>query len=187
MAKDCSDSDEGIIRGAYIVEEIEGNGPKVRLLGSGPILNLVREAATELLRDHGIGSEIWSVTSYGELRRIGMEHERKKRLDPGKESKPYVSECFGDATPTIATSDFISSVPEMIQRWVGGRYVVLGTDGFGRSDSREALRTFFEIDTDSIVIAALSALEQDGELPSGTVEKEMKTRGVSSQRIDKTE
>ncbi len=75
----------------------------------------------------------------------------------------------------------------MIHRWVGGRYVVLGTDGFGRSDSREALRTFFEIDKNSIVIAALSALEQDGALPSGTVQKEMKTRGVSSQRIDKTE
>ena len=157
------------------------------MLGSGPILNLVREAAAELLRDHGIGSEVWSVTSYGELRRIGMDHERKKRLDPGNQSKPYVSDCFGDETPTIATSDFISSVPEMIQRWVGGRYVVLGTDGFGRSDSRVALRRFFEIDTNSIVIAALSALEQDGALPSGTVEKEMKTRGVSSQRIDKTE
>ena len=180
-------TDEGIIRGAYLVEETSGNGPKVRLLGSGPILNLVREAATDLLRDHGIQSEVWSVTSYGELRRIGMEHERKMRLNPGSESKPYVSECFGDETPTIATSDYISSVPEMIQRWVGGRYVVLGTDGFGRSDSREALRTFFEIDTNSIVIAALSALEQDGSLPSGTVQKEMKSRGVSSQRIDKTE
>ena len=180
-------SDEGIIRGAYLFEELDGDGPKVRLLGSGPILNLVREAAAELLRDHGIGSEVWSVTSYGELRRIGMDHERKKRLDPGNQSKPYVSDCFGDETPTIATSDFISSVPEMIQRWVGGRYVVLGTDGFGRSDSRVALRRFFEIDTNSIVIAALSALEQDGALPSGTVEKEMKTRGVSSKRIDKTE
>ena len=180
-------TDEGIIRGAYLVEETSGNGPKVRLLGSGPILNLVREAATELLRDHEIQSEVWSVTSYGELRRIGMEHERKMRLNPGSESKPYVSECFGDETPTIATSDYICSVPEMIQRWVGGRYVVLGTDGFGRSDSREALRTFFEIDTNSIVIAALSALEQDGSLPSGTVQKEMKSRGVSSQRIDKTE
>jgi pyruvate dehydrogenase E1 component len=180
-------TDEGIIRGAYLVEETSGNGPKVRLLGSGPILNLVREAAAELLRDHGIQSEVWSVTSYGELRRIGMEHERKMRLNPGSESTPYVSECFGDETPTIATSDYISSVPEMIQRWVGGRYVVLGTDGFGRSDSREALRTFFEIDTNSIVIAALSALEQDGSLPSGTVQKEMKSRGVSSQRIDKTE
>jgi len=180
-------SDDGIIRGAYLVDEIEGSGPKVRLLGSGPILNIVREAASDLSSDHGVGSEVWSVTSYGELRRIGMQHEREKRLDPGKQSKPYVSECFGDATPTIATSDFISSVPEMIQKWVGGRFVVLGTDGFGRSDSREALRTFFEIDTNSIVIAALSALEQDGALPSGTVEKEMKTKGVSSRRIDKTE
>ncbi len=180
-------SDDGIIRGAYLVDEIEGSGPKVRLLGSGPILNIVREAASALSSDHGVGSEVWSVTSYGELRRIGMQHEREKRLDPGKQSKPYVSECFGDATPTIATSDFISSVPEMIQKWVGGRFVVLGTDGFGRSDSREALRTFFEIDTNSIVIAALSALEQDGSLPSGTVEKEMKTKGLSSRRIDKTE
>lgn len=179
--------DDGIVRGAYQVEKLGEDGPKVRLLGSGPILNLVREAAADLLRDYGIRSEVWSVTSYGELRRIGMEHERAKRLDPGNPSSPYVSECFGDDTPTVATSDYISSVPEMIQRWVGGRYVVLGTDGFGRSDSREALRTFFEIDTSSIVVAALSALEQDGGLPSGTVEKEMKTRGVSSQRIDKTE
>lgn len=182
-----SGSDDGIIRGAYLVDQIEGSGPKVRLLGSGSILNIVREAASALSRDHGVGSEVWSVTSYGELRRIGMQHEREKRLDPGKQSKPYVSECFGDTTPTIATSDFISSVPEMIQKWVGGRFVVLGTDGFGRSDSREALRTFFEIDTNSIVIAALSALEQDGALPSGTVEKEMKAKGISSRRIDKTE
>jgi len=180
-------TDEGIIRGAYLVEETSGDGPRVRLLGSGPILNLVRDAAKELQSDHGISSEVWSVTSYGELRRMGMEHERKMRLNPGSETVPYVSECFGDETPTIATSDYISSVPEMIQRWVGGRYVVLGTDGFGRSDSREALRTFFEIDTNSIVVAALSALEQDGSLPSGTVKKEMKSRGVSSNRIDKTE
>ena len=75
----------------------------------------------------------------------------------------------------------------MIQRWVGGRYVVLGTDGFGRSDSRENLRSFFEIDRNSIVIAALSALEHEGVLPPGTVKKEMENRGVSSQRKDKTE
>jgi len=87
----------------------------------------------------------------------------------------------------VATSDYISSVPEMIQRWVGGRYIVLGTDGFGRSDSREALRSFFEIDTNSIVVAALSALEQDGKAPSGTVEKEMKKRKLNQKRTDKTE
>jgi len=179
--------DGGIVGGAYLIEEFGANGPKVRLLGSGPILKYVREAATDLLRDYGIRSEVWSVTSYGELRRIGLEHERTKRLDPGHSGRPYVSECFGDATPTVATSDYISSVPEMIQRWVGGRYIVLGTDGFGRSDSRDALRTFFEIDTSSIVVAALSALEQDGALPHGTVEKEMKTRDVSFERVDKTE
>ena len=127
------------------------------------------------------------MTSYGELRRKGLESERLTRLDPGKSVKPYVSECFGDNLPTVATSDYIAAVPEMIQRWVGGRYVVLGTDGFGRSDSREALRSFFEIDTSSIVLAALSALEQDGKVPDGTVQKSAKEMGLSLERIDKTE
>ena len=181
------DVDEGIVRGAYLIEEVGEGSEKIRLLGSGPILKNVREAAAELLSDHGISSEVWSVTSYGELRRAGLEHERTRRLNPDNSAKAYVSECFGDDTPTVATSDYISSVPEMIQRWVGGRYIVLGTDGFGRSDSREALRSFFEIDTNSIVVAALSALEQDGKAPSGTVEKEMKKRKLNQKRTDKTE
>ena len=75
----------------------------------------------------------------------------------------------------------------MIQRWIGGRYIVLGTDGFGRSDTREALRSFFEVDTNSIVVASISALEQEGELPSGTVEKELEKRNLNKERIDKTE
>ena len=75
----------------------------------------------------------------------------------------------------------------MIQRWIGGRYIVLGTDGFGRSDTREALRSFFEIDTNSIVVASISALEQEGTLPSGTVEKELEKRNLNKERIDKTE
>ena len=87
---------------------------------------------------------------------------------------------------TIAASDYIAAVPEMIQRWVGGRYVVLGTDGFGRSDSRDALRSYFEIDTNSIVIAALSALEKDGDIPSGSVQKAMKDLRVSFGKTDKT-
>ena len=181
------DVDEGIVRGAYLIEEVGEGSEKIRLLGSGPILKNVREAAAELLSDHGISSEVWSVTSYGELRRAGLEHERTRRLNPDNSAKAYVSDCFGDETPTVATSDYISSVPEMIQRWVGGRYIVLGTDGFGRSDSREALRSFFEIDTNSIVVAALSALEQDGKAPSGTVEKEMKKRKLNQKRTDKTE
>jgi len=179
-------SDQGIVSGTYLLEEVGRDGPKVRLLGSGPILKYVREAASVLSDEFGIRSEVWSVTSYGELRRRGLEAERRTRLNPKEPQGSYVSECFGDETPTVATSDYIASVPEMIQRWIGGRYVVLGTDGFGRSDSREALRTFFEIDTSSIVVAALSALEQDGEIPSGTVHKALKARGVSTDRVDKT-
>jgi len=179
-------SEEGIVRGAYLFEEIPGDGPKVRLLGSGSILKYVREAAQKLSSDYKVSSEVWSVTSYGELRRIGLESERAKRLKPDYSDIPYVSECFGDGMTTIATSDYIAAVPEMIQRWVRGRYVVLGTDGFGRSDSRDALRSFFEIDTNSIVVAALSALEKDGEMPFGTVQKALNELGITSEKTDKT-
>ena len=98
-----------------------------------------------------------------------------------------MTECFGDDTPTIATSDYISAVPEMIQRWVGGRFVVLGTDGFGRSDTREALRSFFEIDTKSIILASISVLEQDGVLKTGSVADATKSLNITSERLDKTE
>jgi pyruvate dehydrogenase E1 component len=108
-------------------------------------------------------------------------------LHPQDESVAYVAECFGDDTPTIAASDYIAAVPEMIQRWVGGRYTVLGTDGFGRSDSREALRRFFEIDTNSIVLAALSTLEREGNLDAGTTDAAAEEMGVVRERYDKTE
>ncbi len=180
-------SDNGIVKGAYLLDEIGSEGPKVRLLGSGPILKYVREAAQMLSAEYGVSSEVWSVTSYGELRRFGLEAERKTRLDPEHRQIPYVSECFGDQTPTVAASDYIASVPEMIHRWIGGRFVVLGTDGFGRSDSRDALRSFFEIDTNSIAIAALSALEQEGDLPAGTVKKASNDLGIASEKVDKTE
>ena len=120
------DVDDGIVRGAYKIEEVGEGRKKIRLLGSGPILRNVREAASELLSEHGISSEVWSITSYGELRREGLEHERSRRLNPEISEEPYVSKCFGDETPTVATSDYICSVPEMIQRWIGGRYIVLG-------------------------------------------------------------
>ena len=179
--------DEGIIKGAYQLSKADkGKQPIVRLLGSGPILSHVREAA-EKLSKHGVRTDVWSVTSYGELRRAGLAAERHSRLHPQDESVAYVAECFGDDTPTIAASDYIAAVPEMIQRWVGGRYTVLGTDGFGRSDSREALRRFFEIDTDSIVLAALSTLEREGNLDAGTTDAAAEEMGVVRERYDKTE
>ena len=179
-------SDEGIVRGAYLLDESKGKGVKIRLLGSGPILQYVREAAEILSNEYGVSPEVWSVTSYGEMRRDGIAAERHTRLHPQDSQTPYAEQCFGDDTPTVATSDHIAAIPEMVQRWVGGRYVVLGTDGFGRSDTREALRSFFEIDTNSIVLAALSALEQDGAMPAGTVDDAAAKLGVERERYDKT-
>ena len=179
--------DADLMRGAYLFSEApSGEGPVIRLLGSGPILSHVREAA-ELLLEHGVRSEIWSVPSYGELRRAGLAAERATRLDPQNPKSAFVSECFGDDITTVAASDYIAAVPEMIQRWVGGRFVVLGTDGYGRSDTRESLRRFFEIDTASIVVASLSALEQEGSVDAGTTKKVAKTLGLSTERYDKTE
>lgn len=137
--------------------------------------------------EYDVSSEVWSVTSYGELRKDGLDSERHNRLNPQDKRTPYASECFGDDIPTVAVSDYIAAVPEMIHRWVGGRYVVLGTDGFGRSDTRESLRRFFEIDTESIALAALSALEQEGDMPEGTVKGAASKMGVSLTREDKAE
>lgn len=178
--------DDGIIRGAYVLKKpVEESGPLVRLLGSGPILKNV-VGASEKLREYGVRTEIWSVTSYGELRREGIEVERMKRLNPSDDTEPYVVSCFGDDVPTVAASDYIAAVPEMIQRWVGGSFCVLGTDGYGRSDTRAALRKFFEIDSDSIVIGALSLLEKDGIMDSGTVVSAIETMGINPERFDVT-
>ena len=180
-------ADEGIVRGAYLLDEAKGKGAKVRLLGSGPILQYVSEAAGILSEEFGVSPEVWSVTSYGEMRRDGLAAERHARLHPQDAQTPYAAQCFGDDMPTVASSDHIAAIPEMIQRWVGGRYVVLGTDGFGRSDTREALRSFFEIDTSNIVLAALSALEQDDAMPAGTVDDAAAKLGVERERYDKTD
>ena len=178
--------DEKIIKGAYKLSEVkDDSGPTVRLLGSGPILTHVIEAS-EILSSLGINSEIWSVTSYGELRRGGLESQRINRLYPEEDRIPYVLECFGDATTTIAVSDYITAVPEMIQRWVGGNFIVLGTDGFGRSDDRLELRRFFEVDTNSIVLATVSALEREGSAKKGLTTEIVEKFGISRERFDKT-
>ena len=178
--------DDKIIKGAYRLSESKSdNRPNVRILGSGPILSHVIEASEKLV-ELGINSEIWSVTSYGELRREGLESQRINRLYPEEEKIPYVSECFGDEITTVAVSDYITAVPEMMQRWVGGKFIVLGTDGFGRSDDRLELRRFFEIDTNRIVLATISALEREGSVKKGLTEEIVEKWGISRERFDKT-
>ncbi len=180
--------DEGIIKGIYKLRSApEKDGPVVRLIGSGPIM-LQLLAAVEILEKYGVNSEIWSATSYGELRREGLECERENRLNPSKDRKqPYVEQVLGDGThPTIAVSDNQIAVPDMIRQWVGGDYTVLGTDGFGRSDTRPALRRHFEIDSQHITLAALSALVRSKEIDSKVYDKALSELGVDLERTDIT-
>jgi pyruvate dehydrogenase E1 component len=180
--------DKGIIRGAYkLVEGKNNKMPKVRLLGSGPILKYAKEAHEILYTDFGIDSELWSVTSYGELRREGLSTTRYNRLNPQDKMSAYVEDCFGDELPTIAVSDHICAIPEMIHRWIGGQFIVLGTDGYGRSDTRDSLREFFEIDTKNIILGAISALENEGNLPVGSVAIAIKKLKINTYKKDKTE
>jgi len=171
--------DHEIIKGLYMLRKApNGEGPLVRLIGSGPIM-LQLLAAVEKLEKYGVRSEIWSATSYGELRRDAMECERWNRLNPNSEQKiSWVEEKLGlTELSTIAVSDNIAAIPGLISPWVKGNYVTLGTDGFGRSDTRESLRRFFEIDSEHIVLAALSSLIKEEKLDVSIFEqakKEMK-------------
>ena len=181
-------SEEGIIKGIYKLRSApKGEGPIVRLVGSGPIM-LQLLASVEILETYGVRSEIYSATSYGELRREGLECERANRLHPNDARQvPYVEQILGDGTyPTIAVSDNQIAVPDMIRQWVGGDYTILGTDGFGRSDTRPNLRKFFEIDAQSITLAALSSLVRSKEIDAEVFEKAIKSLGISRERDDIT-
>jgi pyruvate dehydrogenase E1 component len=138
--------------------------PRVQLLGAGTILREALEAGDLLERDWEIAADVWSVTSFTELRRCGLEIERTNRHCPSEQPQlSWVEHCLGPAEgPVIAASDYVRAVPDLIRTWVPRRYVTLGTDGFGRSDTRVALRRFFEVDRISIALAAIKALADDG-------------------------
>ncbi|HWI71048.1 MAG TPA: pyruvate dehydrogenase (acetyl-transferring), homodimeric type, partial [Baekduia sp.] len=156
-------AEEGILRGMHVVREADG-AAEVQLLGSGTILREVLAGADLLREDFGVASDVWSVTSYTELRRDGMEAERYNRLHPGAgEAKTsYVEQVLGDRPgPVVAATDYIRSLPDSIRPWVEAPFTVLGTDGFGRSDYRKALRRFFEVDRHHVVVAALHALGRE--------------------------
>ena len=151
----------------------EIDGAKVRLLGSGTILREVLAAADLLGKDFGVEADVWSVTSFTELRRDGLERDRLARLQPGSDpGKPWIAECLGDSdSPVVAATDYVKALPDGVRAWVPARFEVLGTDGFGRSDFRRHLRRFFEVDRHHVAIAALRALAADGELETKVVEE----------------
>ncbi len=166
-------AEEGILRGMYRLRAGEGDGPRVQLLGSGTILREVMFAA-ELLAEFGVVADIWSVTSFTELRRDGIEVERWNMLHPLSEPRQaYVSQSLGDG-PVVASTDYIRAFADQIRQWVPAPYRVLGTDGFGRSDFRSALRRFFEVDRHYIAVAALKELADAGTIDPSVVAEAIK-------------
>ena len=145
-----------------------GKGPRVQLLGSGTILREVSPAADLLRDDFGVAADVWSVPSFTELRREGIDTERWNMLHPTEpQRRSYVETCLADRPgPVVAATDYISAFADQIRPYVPRRYRVLGTDGFGRSDYRERLRSFFEVDRHYVALAALSALAEEEQIPA---------------------
>ncbi len=175
---------EGILKGMYHLREVTPKGkkkvPRVRLLGSGTILNEVLAAADMLANDYGVAADVYSVTSYKELYKDAQETERWNVLHPEEEERDaYVRSCLGEGdAPVIAASDYVKALCESVGRWMPGRVVSLGTDGFGRSDGRVALRNFFEVDARHVALAALSALVREGQLEPAVAVKARDTLGI---------
>ena len=178
-----SGSEQAILKGMHRIRESTANKSVARaqLLGSGTILREVLAAAQLLEQDWNIAADVWSVTSFTELRRDGLSAERASRLHPERETQlTWVEQCLAQTKgPVIAATDYMRALPDMIRAWVPRRYVTLGTDGFGRSDTRAALRRFFEVDRHHVVLATLKALADDG-----AIERTLAAKAIAKYSID---
>jgi len=177
---------EGILKGMYKFRPSTNKKAKLKaqLFGSGAILNEALRAQQLLEQKYGVAADVWSVTSYKELYNDAIEAERWNRLHPGLKPKvPYVSECLADSQGVlVAASDYLKTLPNMIAKWMPRRLAALGTDGFGRSEGRTALRDFFEVDAKFITLATLYELSLDGKLDVKTVEKAAEDLGISKDK-----
>ncbi len=180
-------AEEGILKGLYLLDKGGKGKHRVQLLGSGTILREVQAAAAMLNEEWDVAADVWSAPSFTELRRDGIEVDRWNLLNPDakKPRKAYVTECLdGTDGPVIAATDYMRAFADQIRGWVPRSYTVLGTDGFGRSDSREQLRHFFEVDRRWVVVAALKALADEGAVPIKTVKDAMKKYGVNPEKVE---
>jgi pyruvate dehydrogenase E1 component len=179
-------AEEGILKGMYRLRSLEAEKPglKLRLLGSGAILREVEAGAELLAKDFGVSSEIWSVTSFTELRRDGLEADRWSMLHPEEPRRvSYVEQVLGTGVgPVVAATDYIKAIPDGIRPFVPARYRVLGTDGFGRSDYRRRLRSFFEVDRYHVALAGLKALADDQLLPAKRVSEAIALYKIDTER-----
>jgi pyruvate dehydrogenase E1 component len=175
---------EGILRGLYKYKASESGYAAAQLFGSGPMLNEALKAQQILAERYQVPTDVWSVTSYSELRKDGLEVERWNRLHPASEPRvPYIQQIIGNTQgPIIASSDYMKSIPDGLAPWIGPRLTSLGTDGFGRSENREHLRQFFEISAEAIAQATLAALARSGAINVQRAEAAIGELGFSQEK-----
>ena len=178
-------AEEGIRKGIYKLETYTGNKGKVQLLSSGTIMNEVRKAAQILSDDYGVASDVYSVTSFNELARDGQDAERYNMLHPeAAEKTPYIATVMG-TEPAIAATDYMKNYAEQVRGFVPAEsYKVLGTDGFGRSDSRDNLRRHFEVNASYVVVAALNELAKRGEVEKSVVAEAIKKFNIDVEKTN---
>ena len=178
--------EDGVLRGLYRFRPAEGGSRPMQLLASGPIL-LQALKAQEILRErYDVAADVWSATSFQQLRNEALDVERWNRLHPDAEQRmPYVRQCLDPtAGPIIAATDYLKALPDMIARWVDRPYTVLGTDGFGRSDTRDALRSHFEVNAEHIAYAALHGLCLDGKSTPEELKRAIGDLGIDPERVN---
>jgi pyruvate dehydrogenase E1 component len=177
---------EGILKGMYRFREGTRGKRRAVLFGSGSILNEVLRAQEILGEKYDVCADVWSVTSYQKLRRDALTCERHNRLHPlDPERIPYLQQALsGIQGPVIAASDYMKAVPDQIARWMPNRFIPLGTDGFGMSDTREALRRHFEVDAENIVVATLDALRHEGQADAVEVVRAIDALGIDADKVD---
>ncbi|GLS82265.1 pyruvate dehydrogenase (acetyl-transferring), homodimeric type [Paraferrimonas haliotis] len=176
--------EEGIIKGIYKLDSVAGSGKgKVQLLGCGSILLQVRKAADALAKDFGVSVDVFSVTSFNELAREGQAYERQQLLNGDQDTpQPYITQVLSEGVPVVAATDYMKSYADQVRAWVPASYHVLGTDGFGRSDSRANLRHHFEVDARFVVISALKSLVDKGDIGKDVLNKAIADYGIDTNK-----
>ena len=183
-------AEEGILKGLYRYRASESKSKtKAQLFGSGPIMLQALRAQTMLAEKWDVAADVWSMTSASQLRNEALSVERWNRLHPTATPRvPYVAQVLkGAEGPVVVTSDWMKSVNDMPARWIPNRFVALGTDGYGRSDTRDALRRHFEIDAEHMVVATLHALMLDGKVKGEVVEQAIREYGLQPDHVDPRE
>jgi pyruvate dehydrogenase E1 component len=178
--------EDGVLRGLYRFREATAGSRRVQLLASGPILQQALKAQQLLAEKYDVAADVWSATSFQQLRNEALDVERWNRLHPDAEQRvPYVTQCLAPSQgPIVAATDYLKAVPDMVARWIDRPYTALGTDGFGRSDTRDALRDHFEVNAEQIAYAALHGLCLDGKSTPDELKRAIGELGIDPERVN---